>query len=123
MPNEFEKVGEIDERIIKALGLTVAPAAPIYIGQSNIAHMQTSHPADYAKYCNKIPSIIKEPDYIRLNPKDGSIEYVKEFKTDNEYVKVAVRVSGQGVLFARSLYVLNNKRVLDFISKGTLKKP
>ena len=84
--------------------------------------MQSSHPADYAKYGAKITDILSSPDYARVNPKDGSIEYVKEYQVDGEFVKVAVRVSGGGNLYARSLYVLNKNRVQDFITKGTLKK-
>lgn len=84
--------------------------------------MKSSHFDDYAKYGNDIPNILSSPDFVGVKPKDGSIEYVKEYKTDSEFVKVAVRVSGGGTLFARSLYVLNNNRVYNFISKGTLKK-
>lgn len=62
------------------------------------------------------------PDYVGLNTKDESIEYVKEYKVDDEYVKVAVRVSGNRNYFARSIYVLNKTRVKNFITKGTLKK-
>jgi len=59
---------------------------------------------------------------VGMNPKDGSIEYVREFLLDGEFVKVAVRVSGSGNLYARSLYVLNRQRVHNFIQSGTLKK-
>ena len=38
------------------------------------------------------------------------------------FVKVAVRVSARGQLFARSVYRLNTNRVLNFIEKGTLKR-
>lgn len=118
----MKQVGKIDQHIISLLSLDLAADTPIYLGDSNINHMKTSHPADYAKYCTEIPNIIAAPDYVRVNPKDNSIEYVKEYKIDNEFVKVAVRVSGGGKLFARSLYILNKNRVQNFISKGTLKK-
>jgi len=59
---------------------------------------------------------------VGMNPKDGSIEYVREFLLDGEFVKVAVRVSGSGNLYARSMYVLNRQRVQNFIDNGTLKK-
>lgn len=118
----MKQVGKISSQVISVLGLNIAADTPIFIGASNIAHMQNSHPADYAKYGEKIPDILGSPDYVRINPKDGSIEYVKEYKIDSEFVKVAVRVSAGGNLYARSLYVLNNNRVYDFISKGTLKK-
>ena len=49
-------------------------------------------------------------------------EYVKDFQINGEFVKVAVRLSGGGALYARSLYVLNHNRVINFIQKGTLKR-
>lgn len=84
--------------------------------------MQTSHPADFAKYGAEIVNILAHPDYVGQNPSDGSIEYVKEYLVEGEYVKVAVRLSKSDRYYARSLYVLNNKRVKNFIAKGTLKK-
>lgn len=84
--------------------------------------MQTSHPEAFAKYGSELTNILASPDYVGQNPSDGSIEYVKEFITDGEYVKVAVRLSGSDRYFARSLYILNNSRVKNFIEKGTLKK-
>ncbi len=84
--------------------------------------MKTSHPADFEKYGGELIHILAYPDYVGRNPTDGSIEYVKEFLIDGDYVKVAVRLSGKGLYFARSLYVLNPRRVHNYIDKGTLKK-
>lgn len=117
-----QTVGSITNHIANLLGLTNITNSNIYMGDTNVAHMQTSHPADYAKYNSEIPNILSNPDYVGLNPSDGSIEYVKEFVIDNEFVKVAVRVSTSGRYYARSLYVLNNNRVNNFIKAGTLKK-
>ena len=117
-----QEVGKVSARVISLLGASLQIVQPIYLGPSNIAHMQSSHPADYAKYGQCIPLILAQPDYVGENPKDGSIEYVKDFQINGEFVKVAVRLSGGGTLFARSLYVLNPNRVNNFIQKGTLKK-
>lgn len=119
----IQKVGTISPRVAAALGLSGIDNAPVYLGDSNIAHMQARHPADYQKYGAEIPNIIAAPDYVGRNQKDGSIEYVKEFIVDGEFVKVAVRVSSSGRHFARSLYVLGTNRVYNFIAKGTLKRP
>jgi hypothetical protein len=116
------KVGRITETIIKLLNLSVAADTPVYIGQSNITHMKTSHPDYFNKYGDLISEIINNPDYVGLNNKDGSIEYVKEITVDNEFVKVAVRVSTNDKYFARSIYALNKNRVNNFIAKGTLIK-
>ena len=74
------------------------------------------------KYGADISMIINDADYVGLNASDNSIEYVKEYKINNEFVKVAVRVSQGNVLYARSIYILNNKRVQNYIAKNTLKK-
>ena len=117
-----QEVGKVSARVISLLGSSLYVDQPIYLGQSNITHMQSRHPADYAKYGQYIPQILSQPDYVGENPSDGSIEYVKDFQINGEFVKVAVRLSGGGTLYARSLYTLNPKRVNNFIQKGTLKK-
>lgn len=117
-----KEVGKMSTRIISLLGLSLQQDQPIYLGASNIAHIQKKHSNAYAKYGKHITQILSQPDYVGENPKDGSIEYVKEFVVEKEHVKIAIRISGSGTLFVRSLYVLNPNRVQNFISKGTLKK-
>ena len=119
---QMQRVGQLSERVISLLELPLKVNQPIFLGSSNIAHMQNRHPADYEKYGAYIPMILEHPDYVGQNPQDDSIEYVKEFQIDGEYVKVAVRLSGSGKLFARTVYRLNPRRVENFINKGTLKK-
>ena len=116
------EVGKLSQRVISLLNLPLKAGQSILLGESNIAHMISRHPGDYARYGQYIPQILSQPDYVGENPKDGSIEYVKEFQINGEYVKVAVRLSGGGTLYARSLYVLSPNRVQNFIAKGTLKK-
>ncbi len=117
-----KEVGRLSARVISLLGLSLKANQPILLGDGNVAHMTSRHPQDYAKYGQYIPLILSNPDYVGKNPSDGSIEYVKDFKINGEFVKVAVRLSGGGVLYARSLYVLSTNRVHNFIQKGTLKK-
>lgn len=117
-----KKIGEFSEHVINLLGLNVPPGTPIYIGESNIEHMKTSHPEDFSKYGSDINKIILQPDYVGLNSKDSSVEFTKEYIVNDKFVKVAVRVSMNNVYYARSLYVLNTNRVKNFIAKGTLKK-
>ncbi len=116
------KVGIVSKNVKKLLGLSSVVDDNIYMSATNIAHMESSHPSDYAKYKDQIRNILAHPDYVGQNPSDNSIEYVKEFLIDNEYVKVAVRLSSGNKYYARSLYVLNRRRVENFIKKGTLKK-
>lgn len=117
-----QRIGSFSEDVINLLNLNIPVGTPIYIGDSNIAHMQHSHPTDFIKYGNDIQDIIEHPDYVGRNTKDNSIEFTKEYVVNGEFVKVAVRISMNNVYYARSLYVLNPNRVKNFIAKGTLKK-
>lgn len=118
-----EKVGIITKDVISCLNLSCSEGTGIYIGKTNKEHIKRKHPYAYQKYFNDIGKIISHPDYVCISPKDGSIEYVKQYKIENEYVKVAVRATNNSVYFIRSLYILNNNRVDNFINKGTLKTP
>lgn len=119
--SKVKKIGKISHEIIKILGLPLNDEADIFIGDSNIIHMKNKHPKDYLKYGSYISDIIKTPDYVGINKKDNSIEYIKSFYINNEYVKVAIRVSNANKYFVRSLYVVNTNRTQNFINKGTLK--
>lgn len=116
------EIGCFTSAVINALELDIPVGTPIYISDSNIEHMKTSHPQDFKKYGCDIESIISAPDYVGRNSKDNSIEFTKEYFIAGDYVKVAVRVTSNNVFYARSMYVLNPKRVKNFIAKGTLKK-
>lgn len=122
MKSKINKIGELNSKIKTLLSLDSNDDENIYIGESNIEHIKNKHYDDYCKYMEHLPSIISNPDYVGTNPKDNSIEYVKEFMIDNKYVKVAVRVSNSKKYFVRSMYTLNNNRVKSFIEKEKLKK-
>ena len=106
-----KKIGVFSARIVEILELDIPAGTPIYIADSNIEHMKTS----------ELSNIIANPDYVGKNAKDDSIEFTKEYYINGEYVKVAVRISTHNIYYARSMYVLNPKRVKNFIAKGTLK--
>lgn len=98
--------------------------AMVYIGPQNIEHIRNKHLEDYEVYFKNISEIISSPDYYGRNLKDGSIELIKEFKiSGKEYVKVAVRISKNGKLFARTLYKLTDTDRFEYqLSKGFYKK-
>ena len=117
-----KRIGHFSEQIIRILNLDIPVGTPIYIADSNIEHMKSSHPKAFEKYKDELQNIIKNPDYIGKNTKDDSIEFTKEYLIDGEYVKVAVRISTSNIYYARSMYELNPNQVKNFIQKGTLKK-
>ena len=91
MSNSAKEVGWLSSQIINKLGISNIPInSPIYLGSSNIKHMQTSHPEDYNKYKDSISEIINSPDYGYLNSSDNSIELIKDFTSNGEHVRIAM---------------------------------
>ncbi|MDR0489699.1 MAG: hypothetical protein LBH28_00435 [Oscillospiraceae bacterium] len=122
VPLGAEKIGEISKEVKDVLGLDFAVGTPIYIGPTNIEHMEREHPLEYNRYFGQISKIIATPDFVGQNPKDESIEYIKIFETSaGQYVKLAMRISGDGFLFARSLYEILERTVKSRTEKGTIK--
>ena len=115
-------VGTVTKEVERLLGIDILGDRTIYLGESNLSHMRSAHPEDFEKYGDTMSDILAAPDYVGQNPSDGSIEYVKEFFFFFFYVKVAVRLAKSARFYARSLYVLNPRRVKNYIEKGTLKK-
>lgn len=106
-----KQIGKITKKIIDILGLNYKEEKPIFIGEANIIHMAEEHPEDFEKYGASIEDIIKNPTYLARNEKKKSIEFIKEYKVDKEYVVVAVRVSSNNVHFARTMYVMAEEKV------------
>jgi len=114
----LELIGEITIEVIKLLDLSLTQATPIYIGETNRIHMINYHYYEFNHYYKDLPMIISTADYVRLNTDDNSIEYIKSF---GKYLKLAVRVAGDGNYYARSLYFIESNRVNNLIKKGELK--
>ena len=113
-----KQIGIVNKRVIELLELDFFEEVPIMLGNSNIIHMKREHLNDYNKYGADIEEIIKEPTYVARNPKQDSIEYIKEYKIENEFVLVAVRISNKGKMFARTLFVMTERKKQKYISKG-----
>lgn len=116
------KIGEFSQKIIDTLTLNVSVGTPIYIGDSNIEHIKSRHPYEFEKYIDKIEEIISKPDYIGQNPHDSSILFVRLYKTANEYIRVAVKISTYDNCYAKTLHLLSTSNAERYIKKGTLKK-
>lgn len=67
------EIGKITKKVIKILNLPYSEEIAIYIGTSNIEHMQKEHPEDFKKYGAEIEDIIKNPTYLARNEKKQSV--------------------------------------------------
>ena len=112
-------VGHIDEKTVQLLGISAKPGTPILLGDTNYRHMQESHPEAFEKYFCHLEDILAAPDYVNLNPRDGSIKYLKQI---DEYVVVGVRVSGRGNAYARTIFVFEDWKFQQYSRGGYLKE-
>lgn len=79
MVTNKQRIGYFSSDVIQTLGLDIRPGTPIYIADTNVEHMKTSHPKDFKKYGSEIADIIANPDYVGQNARDHSIEFTKEY--------------------------------------------
>ena len=117
-----KQVGKLNRKVIQLLNLEYENELPIILGDTNIEHMKRKHFCDYQKYGKDIENILKKPTYVAKNPNQGSIEYIKEYKVDNEFVLVAVRISNKGTMFAKTIFVMTERKKNIYLKKGYAKK-
>jgi len=115
-------VGRFRKDIIELLNIPIEENTPIYIGEVNETHMRSRHKYEYDKYRANLSQILEYPDYVGISPHDNSVMYVKEYIEADEYIRVGVKVSGNGLYFARTLHLLSTYNAERYIEKGTLKK-
>lgn len=75
-----KKIGVFSARIVEILELDIPAGTPIYIADSNIEHMKTSHPDDFAQYGSELSNIIANPDYVGKNAKHRCTRGTNEIK-------------------------------------------
>ena len=109
-----KQIGIISKKIIKILNLEYDKEQPIYIGDANINHMMEEHPKDFEKYGMDLKEILENPTYLARNEKKKSIEFIKKYKVESDFVLVAVRVSSNNVHFARTMYVMSDEKVKKY---------
>lgn len=115
-------IGKVNKKVIELLNINVKENTPIILGDANVKHMKKQHPDDYKKYGKDISNIINNPTYVAKNPLQGSIEYIKEYKINNEYVLVAVRISNKGNMFARTMFKMTERKKNIYLQKGYAKR-
>lgn len=116
----MKKIGVFTQNIIDLLRLDIEAGTAIYVGDQNIDHMKSRHPVEYEIYFPRISEIIDSPDYVCVNQKNQSIDYVKLFELNGEYIQVSVRVSAGGVYYAKTLFLLMTYKAERYIEQGTL---
>ena len=109
------EIGKITFKIIKILKLPYIDEKPIFIGDSNINHMKQKHLEDFIKYGEEIKNIIKNPTYLARNEKKNSIEFIKKYKEQNDFVLVVARLTTNDIYFVRTMYIMSNEKVEKYL--------
>ena len=118
---ERKIIGRISQDIIDKLSLDIASETPIFISESNIVHIRETHKDAYIKYFGCLTDIIEHPDYIGIaGVYAPSIEYIRKFEIEGELVNVAVRASRNGTFYLRSMFIIEEGRINDYLKKGHL---
>lgn len=120
---KVDKIGKFSKKIIDLLNLDIPENTEIYIGNQNREHMEKKHSHDYYYYYHLLPNIISNPDYVGIEPKNNSIEYIKEVSIDpSVIIKIAIRVSSNGKYFVRTMYNISDHKIQSALNKGYLFK-
>ena len=117
-----KQIGKVNKKVIELLELEYEEEIPIILGDSNVEHMKRQHKEDYERYGKDISNIVNNPTYVARNPNQGSIEYIKEYKINNEFVLVAVRISNKGTMFAKTLFTMTERKKNIYLKNGYAKK-
>lgn len=116
-----KQIGKLSKEIINILKLDYQEM-PIILGDSNIEHIKNKHYEDYIRYGKEIKEIINNPTYVAKNPNQGSIEYIKKYKANNDLVLVAVRMGGSNVMFVKTMFIMSERKKNIYLRKGYAKK-
>lgn len=120
---KVDKIGKFSKKIIDLLNLDIPENTEIYIGNQNREHMEKKHSHDYYYYHHLLPNIISNPDYVGIEPKNNSIEYIKEVSIDpSVIIKIAIQVSSNGKYFVRTMYNISDHKIQSALNKGYLFK-
>lgn len=114
-------IGKVHQKIKDLLGINVA-VDRIILSEGLIKHLKKRHHLNMLPYMDKISEILKEPDYVGINPNepDTSLEYVKVY-ADNVLVAVKLDIK-EGQFFIATMHELSEKKIARRLHSGRLKQ-
>ena len=100
------------------MGLNL-PIVKIYQSNGLPSHMKKHGHAHCIKYLDKIPEILKKPDYIGKNSKEeNSVEFIKKYDGN---ILVAIKLDKTGdYLYVASMYELKESKLMRRLNSGRM---
>lgn len=119
--NKFVEVGEFYQELNDIAGLNL-PLQKIYRSKGFPAHLIKRKHFNCLKHIDNIPDIIRNPDYIGINPnEDGiSIELIKVF---DKNILVGIKLNiDENYLYVSTMHDLQESKLTRRLHSGRLKK-
>ena len=114
-------VGEYNQQFNNLLNIEITQTQ-IFRSEGLGTHLIKRNHLDCLQYLDRISDIIKDPDYIGINPneKDSSIELVKQYE-DNVLIGIKVDNSAD-ILYVSTMYTVQQSKLERRIHSGRLIK-
>ena len=109
-------VGILNDKIINLLNLDPdLEGKEILLSSKRKKHKREF--LDFEKSFNEINLVINEPNYVGLHPDGQSIQFIK---VTNENVLLAVKLDK--ALYVRTMYVIKDNKLQNYLNSGRIKK-
>lgn len=89
--DDVHTVGKINKEIYKCITEDIV-TDEVIITNERIAHVMQRHPSDYERFCEYIPEIISDPDYIIKANKPNTAVILKQIEKNNEKFQLVLRI-------------------------------
>lgn len=121
MKNDSLKVGSYNPKFNEVLGIEITEL-DIYRSKGLPTHMLKSKHANCLKYIDYIPDIIKNPDYIGVNPNETtkSIELIKRYK-DNVIIGIKLD-QDNNYLYVSTMHDIQEAKIQRRLHSGRIKE-
>ena len=112
-------VGILNDKIINLLNLDPDLEGKEIFLSKRKKHMKKHKREflDFEKSFNEIHLVINEPNYVGLHPDGQSIQFIK---VTNENVLLAVKLDKY--LDVRTMYVITDNKLQNYLNSGRIKK-
>ena len=122
MYNKLLKVGKYNQQFNDILGINISNF-DIYRSSGLPAHMLKRHHEKCLKYIDYIPDIIKEPDYIGINPHETEVQSIELIKRYNDNILIGIKLDKDNdYLYVSTMHDIPESKIQRRLFSGRLKE-
>lgn len=122
MDNKLLKVGKYNLVFNDILGINISDF-DIYRSKGLPAHMLKRHHEKCLKYIDYIPDIIKEPDYIGINPNETEVQSIELIKRYRDNVLIGIKLDKDNdYLYVSTMYDISESKIQMRLFSGRFKE-